>query len=56
MGEPGPGAEVSKVTPQHRAVRDTLLKDKPWRPLRELGFTVGVIAPREGIFRAPARW
>src|SRR5439155_11404663 len=45
MGNPGPGYEVAKITPEHRAVRDYSPKDKTLAPLRELGFTAGVIAP-----------
>src|SRR5437667_3225525 len=51
MGNPGPGYEVSKITPEHRAVRDYSPKDKTLAPLRELGFTAGVIAPGKGIIR-----
>src|SRR6266568_4138251 len=51
MGNPGPGHELSKMTPEHRAVRDYSPKDKTLEPLRELGFTTGVIAPAKGIIR-----
>ncbi len=51
MGNPGPGHEVSRITPEHRAVRDYSPKDKTLEPLRELGFTTGVIAPAKGIIR-----
>src|SRR2546428_326494 len=51
MGNPGPGYEVAKITPEHRAVRDYSPKDKTLAPLRELGFTAGVIAPGKGIIR-----
>jgi imidazolonepropionase-like amidohydrolase len=51
MGEQGPGAEVTKVTPQHRAVLDYSPKEKTLEPLRELGFTAGLIAPAKGIIR-----
>jgi imidazolonepropionase-like amidohydrolase len=51
MGEPGPGADVGRVTPQRRAVLDYSPKDKTLAPLRELGFTAGVIAPSKGILR-----
>src|SRR5207302_1549904 len=40
-----------KVTPQYRAIRDYSPKDKTLEPLRELGFTAGVIAPGRGIVR-----
>src|SRR6266581_3236027 len=51
MGNPGPGHELSKMTPEHRAVRDYSPKDKTLEPLRELGFTTGVITPSKGILR-----
>src|SRR5216684_2423586 len=51
VGNPGPGHEVSRITPEHRAVRDYSPKDKTLEPLRELGFTTGVIAPAKGIIR-----
>ena len=51
MGNPGPGSELSKITPEHRAVRDYSPKDKTLEPLRELGFTAGVVAPAKGIIR-----
>jgi imidazolonepropionase-like amidohydrolase len=51
MGNPGPGSEIAKITPEHQAVRDYSPKDKTLAPLRELGFTAGVIAPAKGIIR-----
>ena len=51
MGKPGPGYEIAKITPEHRAVRDYSPKEKTLEPLRELGFTAGVIAPAKGIIR-----
>jgi imidazolonepropionase-like amidohydrolase len=51
MGNAGPGYEVAKVMPEHRAVQDYSPKDKTLAPLRESGFTAGVIAPVKGIFR-----
>src|ERR1043166_6851625 len=51
MGEPGPGADVPRITPQYRAVRDYSPKDKTLEPLREIGFTAGVITPGRGIIR-----
>jgi imidazolonepropionase-like amidohydrolase len=50
-GKPGPGYEVSKITPEYRAVRDYSPSEKTLGPLRELGFTAGVIAPGKGIVR-----
>ena len=51
MGNPGPGSEIIKITPEHRAVRDYSPKEKTLAPLRELGFTAAVIAPAKGIIR-----
>ncbi len=48
---PGPGYEIAKVTPQHRAVRDYSPKEKSIETLREIGFTAAVIAPPKGIIR-----
>ncbi|HVV00517.1 MAG TPA: amidohydrolase family protein, partial [Verrucomicrobiae bacterium] len=48
---PGPGYEVAKVTPERRALRDYAPSEKLLEPLRELGFTAGVIAPGKGIIR-----
>jgi len=50
-GNPGPGYEVARITPEYRAVRDYAPKVKTLAPLRELGFTAGVIAPAKGIVR-----
>ncbi|HTL18972.1 MAG TPA: amidohydrolase family protein [Patescibacteria group bacterium] len=47
----GPGYEIAKITPQYRAVRDYAPKPKKLEPLRELGFTAGLIAPSRGIIR-----
>ena len=47
----GPGYEVAKMTPQHRAVREFSPRDKTLTSLREIGFTAGVIAPGKGIVR-----
>ena len=51
MGKPGPGYEIAKITPEHRAVRDYSPTEKTLEPLRELGFTAGVVAPGKGIIR-----
>ena len=51
MGNPGPGYEISRVTPEYKAVRDYSPKEKALEPLREIGFTAGVIAPGKGIIR-----
>ena len=50
-GNPGPGAEVARVRPEHRAVQDYSPKDKNLAPLRALGFTAGVIVPGRGMIR-----
>ena len=51
MGNPGPGYEVAKITPEYRAVREYSPKDKTLDSMRELGFTAGVIAPAHGVIR-----
>jgi imidazolonepropionase-like amidohydrolase len=50
-GQRGAGYEVSKVTPETRAVRGYSPDQKVIAPLRELGFTTAVIAPVRGIVR-----
>ena len=50
-GNPGPGAEVARIMPEHRAVRDYSPRDKALAPLRALGFTAGVFVPARGIIR-----
>ena len=47
----GPGYEVAKVTPEFRTIREYAPQTKSLEPLRELGFTAGVIAPAKGILR-----
>jgi imidazolonepropionase-like amidohydrolase len=51
MGNPGPGYEIAKITPEFRAVEKYSPTQKALAPLRELGFTTGVIAPAKGIIR-----
>jgi imidazolonepropionase-like amidohydrolase len=51
MGSPGPGYEIQKITPEFRAVEKYSPNQKALAPLRELGFTTGVIAPAKGIIR-----
>src|SRR5215469_10543459 len=46
-----PGYQVAKVVPDFRSVRDYVPREKTLGPLRELGFTVGVVAPVKGIIR-----
>ncbi len=50
-GQRGPGYEVSKVTPDVRAVRNYSPDQKTIEPLRQLGFTSAVVAPARGIVR-----
>ncbi len=50
-GQRGPGYEVSKVTPEVRAVRSYSPDQKTIEPLRQLGFTTAVVAPARGIVR-----
>jgi imidazolonepropionase-like amidohydrolase len=50
-GNPGPGYEVQKITPEFKAVRDYSPSEKLLEPLREIGFTAAVIAPGKGILR-----
>lgn len=50
-GQRGAGYEVSKVTPETRAIRGYSPDQKVIDPLRELGFTSAVIAPARGIVR-----
>lgn len=50
-GQRGPGDEISKVTPEFRAVRGYSPDKKTIESLRELGFTTAVIAPTRGIIR-----
>ena len=50
-GNPGPGYDVGKVTPDVRAVKDYTPQAKMLEGLRELGFTAGLVAPSRGIFR-----
>ena len=51
MGNPGPGSEVAKISPEYRAVRDYSPKEKMLEPLREAGFTAAAVAPGKGIIR-----
>ncbi|HEX5218819.1 MAG TPA: amidohydrolase family protein [Verrucomicrobiae bacterium] len=50
-GQRGPGYEVSRVTPEIRAVRGYTPDEKTINPLRQLGFTTAVIAPARGVVR-----
>ncbi len=51
MGNPGPGYEIAKITPEFRALEKYSPNQKALAPMRELGFTTGVIAPAKGIIR-----
>jgi imidazolonepropionase-like amidohydrolase len=51
MGNAGPSYEIAKITPEFRAVEKYSPSEKALAPLRELGFTTGVIAPAKGIIR-----
>src|SRR5690242_19566920 len=44
-GNPGPGYEITRITPDYRAVKDYSPQDKAPAPLREIGFTAGLIVP-----------
>jgi len=50
-GAPGPGYEIARITPEHRAANSYSPRERTLAPLRELGFTAGVIAPANGIIR-----
>jgi len=50
-GTPGPGYEIARITPEQRAVHQYSPRERTLTPLRELGFTAGVIAPASGIIR-----
>ena len=50
-GQASPGYEVAKITPERRAVERYSPKDKSLAPLRELGFTAGLMMPAKGIIR-----
>ncbi len=50
-GGAGAGYENSRVTPERRAMQSYSPREKTLAPLRELGFTAGVVAPANGIIR-----
>lgn len=50
-GAAGAGYENARVTPERRALQSYSPREKTLAPLRELGFTAGVIAPGNGIIR-----
>ncbi|HTL55162.1 MAG TPA: amidohydrolase family protein [Candidatus Limnocylindrales bacterium] len=51
MGKAGPGYEIARITPEYRAGRNYSPKEKALKPLREIGFTAGVVVPEKGIIR-----
>ena len=50
-GNPGPGYELSKLTPEHRAAASYVPNAKTLESLRDLGFTAGNLTPTRGILR-----
>ena len=50
-GTPGPSAQLSTVTPEHRMVEGIAPDTQALQSLRELGFTVGNVVPGRGIIR-----
>lgn len=50
-GGAGAGYAVSRVTPERRAMQSYSARERTLAPLRELGFTAGVVAPADGIIR-----
>jgi imidazolonepropionase-like amidohydrolase len=50
-GGTGAGYENARVTPERRALQTYSPREKSLAPLRELGFTAGVVAPASGIIR-----
>lgn len=50
-GASGPGYEISRITPEERAVTQYSPRDRTLAPFREQGFTAALIAPANGIIR-----
>ena len=50
-GNPGPGYEVSRVTPERRVAEHFSPDSKVLQTLRELGFTSANVVPEKGIIR-----
>jgi imidazolonepropionase-like amidohydrolase len=50
-GNPGPGAQLPTVTPEHRMVEGLAPDPKALQALREIGFTAGNVVPSRGIIR-----
>ncbi len=50
-GTPGPGAQLSTVTPEHRMAEGISPDAQALQSLRALGFTVGNVVPAGGIIR-----
>jgi imidazolonepropionase-like amidohydrolase len=51
LGATGPGHELSKISPEFRAVREFTPDRKRNESFRELGFATAVIAPSRGIIQ-----
>ncbi|MBI5774888.1 MAG: amidohydrolase family protein [Verrucomicrobia bacterium] len=50
-GNPGAGAELSRITPEFRAALNYAPSPKTLSTLREIGFTAGNVTPTRGIVR-----
>ena len=50
-GNPGPGYELAKITPEFRAGAGYVPNAKSLETLRDLGFTAGNLTPTRGILR-----
>jgi len=50
-GNPGPGSELSMITPERRAVKNFAPDPKALEKLREIGFTSANVVPEKGILR-----
>jgi imidazolonepropionase-like amidohydrolase len=48
---PGPGYEVSQVTPERRVAQAFAPDSKALEKLREIGFTAGNVVPEKGVIR-----
>ena len=51
LGTAGPGYEISRITPEQRAVTQYSPRNRSLAPLLEQGFTAALIAPANGIIR-----
>jgi len=50
-GNPGPGYELTRITPEKRAASDYSPNARTLETLREIGFTAGNLTPTRGILR-----